>query len=31
MLMIKSKIKVINVKYGQRKTELINAQINTRY
>ena len=31
MLMIKSKIKVINVEYGKGKAELISAQINTRY
>ena len=31
MLMIKSKIKVKNVKYGKGKAELISAQIKTRY
>ena len=30
MVMIKSKIKVINVEYGKGKGELISAQINTR-
>ena len=30
MLMIKSKIKVINVVYGKGKEELISTQINTR-
>ena len=31
MLMIKSRIKVINVEYGKGKAELISAQIKTRY
>ena len=31
MLMIKSKIKVKNIEYGKGKTEMISAQINTRY
>ena len=30
ILMIKSKIKVINVEYGKEKTELIIAQIKTK-
>ena len=30
MLMIKSKIKVINVEYGKGKAALISAQMNTR-
>ena len=30
MLMIKSKIKVINVEYGKGKAELISAQIKTK-
>ena len=29
--MIKSRIKVINVEYGKGKTELISAQIKTKY
>ena len=31
MLMIKSKIKVINVEYGKEKAELISVQIKTKY
>ena len=31
IIMIKSKIKVINVEYGKEKVELISAQIMTKY
>ena len=31
MLMIKFKIKVINVEYGKGKAEFISAQIKTKY
>ena len=31
MIMIKSKIKAINVEYGKGEAELISAQIETKY